>query len=101
MTGQATAALLAILLGLLVCPSSAFAARTAAGVQVDQKCSQATRDSIDKMNRAPSRAKIRSATCRPDGTLEKVGLRALEGGDMQWTSEEGMDALSRRMKQGP
>ena len=98
MTLHATTSLL--LLGLLACPLVARAATTPTGIQVEQKCSKTTRDTVDKLNRQPVRAQILAAMCRSDGTLEKVRLRALEGGDMQWTADEGMDELARRMKQG-
>ena len=100
MTRQALTTLLAILVGGLVCLPVAHAATTPTGVQVEQRCSKVTRDTIDKLNRQPVRAQILAATCRPDGTIEKVRLRALEGGDLQWTADEGMEELSRRMKQG-
>ena len=98
MTLHATTSL--FLLGLLACPWVAHAATTPTGIQVEQRCSKVTRDTVDRLNRQPVRAQILAATCRPDGTLEKVRLRALEGGDLQWTADEGMDELARRMKQG-
>jgi hypothetical protein len=100
MTLQAATTVLAMLVGVLVHLPAAHAATTPTGVQVEQRCSKVTRDAIDKLNRQPVRAMIHSASCRPDGTLEKVRLRALEGGDLRWTADEGMEELSRRMKQG-
>jgi hypothetical protein len=94
------AALLVILFGLIADPSHVLAARTRTGIQVEDRCAQATRESIDKLNRLAGRAKIRWATCRLDGSLEKVGLRAVDGRDLQWQFDEGMDELSRRMMLG-
>jgi hypothetical protein len=58
------------------------------------------RSSMDKLNRLAGRAKIRWAVCGADGSLETVGLRAVDGGEMQWKAAEGRDELSRRMMLG-
>ena len=83
-------------------PSVAPAAtrRTATGIRADDDCSRATRDSMDRLNRLAGRAKIRSAGCAADGTLQTVGLRTVDGRLLQWKAAEGMDELSRRMMQG-
>ena len=55
---------------------------------------------MDRLNRLAGRAKIRSAQCKADGTLETVALRAMDGRDLHWKAAEGMDELSRRMMLG-
>ncbi len=55
---------------------------------------------MDKLNRLAGRAKIRWATCGADGSLETVGLRAVDGRELQWKAAEGTDELSRRMMLG-
>ena len=94
--------LVAVLVMVTAAPSLALAAtrRTATGIRADEDCSRATRESMDKLNRLAGRAKIRSAMCAADGTLQTVGLRAMDGRELQWKAAEGMDELSRRMMLG-
>jgi hypothetical protein len=74
--------------------------RTATGIRADQRCAAATRTSMDKLNRLAGRAKIRWAVCSADGSLETVGLRAVDGREKQWKAAEGKDELARRMMLG-